>query len=127
MAQKVSIDDLAQEINKSLIEYAGLTSEIMKKTVRKAANSVKNEIQDNAPRDTGNYAKSWAVKKVAENSGQLQLVVHSKNRYQLAHLIEFGHAKRNGGRVAGKVHIAPAEQVGIKQLEEEIARNLENG
>lgn len=126
MVQKVFIDDLAEVINESLVEYAGLTSEMMKKTVCKAANTIKNEIQAKAPRDTGNYAKSWAVKKVLEKSDQIQFVVHSKNRYQLVHLIEFGHAKRNGGRVAGKVHITPAEQVGIKQLEEDLARNLEN-
>lgn len=45
----------------------------------------------------------------------------------MAHLLEFGHAKRNGGRVNGKVHIAPAEELGIKQLQEQIERCLKNG
>ena len=40
------------------------------------------------------------------------------------HLLEYGHAKRNGGRVEGKAHIAPAEQHGIRQLQEEIERAL---
>ena len=63
-------------------------------------------------------------KKVRETSQTLKMVVHSKNRYQLAHLLEYGHAKRNGGRVEGKAHIAPAEQHGIRQLQEEIERAL---
>jgi hypothetical protein len=52
------------------------------------------------------------------------MVVHSKTRYQIAHLLEKGHAKRGGGRVAAKPHIAPAEEKGIRELKQEIERGL---
>ena len=52
-----------------------------------------------APKRTGKYAKSWSTKKTKENSHSLEMTVHSKNRYQLAHLLEKGYAKRGGGRV----------------------------
>ena len=99
----------------------------MKKAVRKAGNTVKKEISANAPKDSGAYGKSWSVKNTKETSKSLEVTVYSRNRYQLAHLLEFGHAKRGGGRVAGKSHIAPAEESGIRQLESEIERSLRNG
>jgi len=77
--------------------------------------------------NTGTYSKSWAVKNTKETANALEVTVYSRNKYQLAHLLEHGHAKRNGGRVAGKSHIAPAEETGIRQLEAEIERGLRNG
>ena len=119
-----SIDNLADEIMAGLQEYAELADDAMKKAVKKTATSVKKEISANAPKDTGAYGKSWTTKKVNENSHSLQMTVHSKNHYQLAHLLEKGHAKRNGGRVQGKPHIAPAEEHGAELLESLIAEEL---
>ena len=123
----IKIDDLAREVMKGLDEYADVTTEQVKKAVRKAGNTVRREIQENAPKNTGDYAKSWAVKKVRESSHTLELVVHSKNRYQLTHLLEFGHCLRNGGRTRAMPHIAPAEEKGIEQLEKMIERDIRNG
>ena len=119
-----SIDDMADEIMKGLQEYADLADTAMKKAVRKTATSVKKEISANAPQRTGKYAKSWTTKKVKENSHSLEITVHSKDRYQIAHLLEHGHTKRNGGRVAGKPHIAPAEENGADLLESLIEKEL---
>lgn len=124
MANKIPIDQLAAEVMKGLTEYADLATEDMKKAVRKSAKTVQSEIKANAPKNTGKYAASWTVKTEKETSNSLDLIVHSKNRYQLAHLLEHGHAKRNGGRIAAQPHIAPAEQSGIKELENEIAKAL---
>ena len=124
MAGNISIDEMADAIMEGLTEYADLATEDMKKAVRKAGNTVRKEIQETAPQDTGAYSKSWQTKKVRETSNALTLVVHSKNRYQLAHLLEFGHAKRGGGRVEGRAHIAPAEAKGVEQLQDEIERAL---
>lgn len=127
MGRRVSTDALADTVMEYLDEYADVSTEGMKKAVRKAGNTVKKEISANAPKDTGAYGKSWSVKNTKETSKSLEVTVYSRNRYQLAHLLEFGHAKRGGGRVAGKRHIAPAEENGIRQLESEIERSLRNG
>ena len=119
-----SIDDMAAEIMRGLTEYADLADSAMKAAVKKTATSVKKEISANAPMKSGRYAKSWASKKVKENSHTLEMTVHSKNRYQIAHLLEHGHAKRGGGRVAAIPHIAPAEQHGEEMLETLIEKAL---
>ena len=120
-----SIDDMASEIMKGLTEYVDLADTEMKKAVKKTATSVKKEISANAPKRTGKYAKSWTAKKTKENSHSLEMTVHSKNRYQLAHLLEKGHAKRGGGRVSGRPHIAPAEENEVQMLENLIKEALE--
>lgn len=127
MGQTVQIEELADAIMGTLKKYADLATEDVKQAVKDAGDTVKKEIRANAPKDTGDYAKSWAVRKSKETSNSLTMTVYSRNRYYLAHLLEFGHAKRNGGRVAGKSHIAPAEERGIQQLDEEIERSLSDG
>lgn len=118
------IDNLATEIMKGLNEYAGLCTDTVKSAVNATSKEVKKDIQADAPVRTGKYKKSWTTKKVAENSNSLTVVVHSKDRYQIAHLLEHGHVKRGGGRVNGKPHIAPAEQKGVQSLKSKIERGL---
>ena len=120
----INIAELAAEVMAELQEYAELVDAEVKKAVRKTASQVKKEVSENAPKDKGKYAKSWATKKVSENSHSLQMIVYSKDRYQLAHLLEKGHAKRGGGRVDGKPHIAPAEKNGEVLLESLIKKGL---
>nr|DAI82605.1 MAG TPA: putative tail component [Caudoviricetes sp.] len=118
---------MADAIMKELNAYADTTADGVKTAVQRAAKTVKSEIQAGAPVKTGAYKKSWAAKNTAESANKLEITVYSRNRYQLAHLLEHGHAKRGGGRVAAKPHIASAEQSGIEQLEQEIERCIRNG
>ena len=119
-----SIDNMAAEIMKGLTEYADLANKRKKNADKKNATTVRKKISSPAPKYPDAYAKSWAVKKTKENSHSLEMTVHSKNRYQLAHLLEKGHAKRGGGRVAGKAHISPAEESGVQLFEKLIEEAL---
>ena len=122
--QRVTVDGMADAIMEGLLEYADLATDVMKGCVKKAGNTVKKETQENAPVKSGKYGKSWAVKRQREISHMLEVVVHSKDRYQLTHLLEKGHAKRGGGRVKAFPHIGPAEEKGIRELEDGIRRGL---
>ena len=115
---------MAHVIMEGLQEYADLATDDLKKAVKKAGDEAKKDIQNNAPVKTGAYKKSWTVKTTKETSNAMEVVVHSRNRYQLAHLLEFGHAKRGGGRTRAFPHIAPAEQRAAELLEREVEAAL---
>ena len=121
---RVRIDQMAHVIMEGLQEYADLATDDLKKAVKKAGDEAKKDIQNNAPVKSGAYKKSWTVKTTKETSNAMEVVVHSRNRYQLAHLLEFGHAKRGGGRTRAFPHIAPAEQRAAELLEREVEAAL---
>ena len=80
MGRNVSIGGLADAIMETLEDYADLAAEDVKQAVKEAGNTVRDEIRTHAPKDTGEYAKSWAVKKMKETSNSLTGVGHSRNR-----------------------------------------------
>lgn len=124
---KTGVDNLSNRIIKELKTYADTTSEKVKEAVKNVSITVKEDIENTAPKHTGKYAKSWAVKTVKETENALTLVVHSKNKYQLTHLLEYGHAKRGGGRVEARAHIAEAESKAVRSFEKEIEEAVKNG
>ena len=124
MSTTITIDQMDDAIMAELEKYVDLASDDLKEAVKETAASVKKDIQANAPVDTGKYKKSWAVKNVHEDSESIDLVVYSKNRYQIAHLLEHGHAKRSGGRVEAQPHIAAAEERGNETLVKTIEQKL---
>lgn len=122
--RRVRVDQMEDALAQTIAEYADLSNEVMKECVTEVSQSVKKDIQANAPVKSGKYKKSWAAKKVKENANSLIMTVHSRDRYQIAHLLEHGHAKRGGGRVQAMPHIAPAEQRGEQELTAKIERGL---
>lgn len=124
---KTGVDNLSNRIIKELKTYAKVTTGKVKEAVKNAGKTAKEEINMTAPKRTGAYAKSWAVKTLGETGSRLVLVVHSRNKYQLTHLLEYGHAKRGGGRVEARAHIAEAESKAVRSFEKEIEEAVKNG
>ena len=122
----VKIADLDRVVSEILDEYSGNIAEATKKTVEKVAETAKKEVQANAPKRTGKYRSGWAVRKETDRLHS-EAVVHNRTRYQLAHLLEKGHAKRGGGRVKAYPHIAQAEQNAVRNMEEALRKIAENG
>lgn len=123
----VKIESLSSEVMKELEKYADVTKEKVKSAVKNAGKIALDEIKSTAPSNTGKYKKSWAIKVTDETSSGMTLVVYSRNKYQLTHLLEFGHAKRGGGRVSARPHIAAAEEKAIEAFEKGIEEAILGG
>lgn len=121
MSTRIRPEELTDTIMGELTKYRDMAAEELKEAVKETGKSVRKDISAAAPVRTGKYRKSWAAKTVSETAESIEVTVHSKNRYQIAHLLEHGHAKRGGGRVAAIPHIKPAEEKG----EEELVRRIE--
>ena len=112
----VSVDEMGNAIAKEFEQYADLTADEVKKIVEEVADEVKEKIQKEAPVDTGAYRKSWTVTQTKKSALGAEYTVHSKDRYRLTHLLEFGHAKRGGGRTKAMPHITKGESLAISEI-----------
>lgn len=123
----VSIDQLAAEIAKGLAEYSQEVVEKVNLSSEKVGKSAVKRLKETSPKDKGKYAKSWRVKTDPQVGQPNTLTIHNKDHYYLTHLLEHGHAKKGGGRVAGIPHIRPAEEMVIEQFIREVEEAIKNG
>ena len=114
------------EISDILDEYSSDIQESITESAIKVAKQGANELKSSSPKRTGDYRKGWRVK-TTKGKGFVNCVIHNATNYQLTHLLEKTHLKRNGGLTTPKVHIAPVEESAIKQYEQEVINAIENG
>lgn len=112
----ISIEELADAIANELEEYSEEVTENLKEEIKAAAGEASKELGKVSPKRSGKYKKGWKSKVVYENHNDIRVEVFNAKKPQLTHLLEYGHAKRNGGRVEGNAHVAPVQQKIEKEL-----------
>ena len=106
-------------IGKYLKTYQGETIEALTTIVPQVAKESVKKLKAASPKSdglhSGTYAKGWRYK---VEKGRIRVgatVCGGDPTYRLAHLLEYGHAKRGGGRVDGIEHILPVEEWAVDE------------
>lgn len=133
MGSRIKIDDLASAVLSSLADYRDNTLDVMDRAVNRVAKETVQTIRENIDKaGIGGkvYRKSWAQGQDPNMRGRWssgRVVFAEAPHYRLTHLLEHGHAKVSGGRVEGRPHIEPAEELASRKLEEYIKSGIEGG
>lgn len=126
MAKKTSIDRLGAAIHDILAEYGDDVQEnladAVKRVTKKGAQAVKSAARSMFG-GTGEYAAGWTSR---AETGRLsaQGVIYNADVPGLPHLLENGHANRDGGRTPGREHIKPVEETIVQEFEAEVKKGL---
>lgn len=122
----ISASDLGEAIVRAVKDYTEDVEDAIKDEIDDTAKAVQQELRATSPEDKGDYKKGWRIKR-ADTSTSTRRIIHNATDYQLVHLLEKGHAKRGGGRVAAKPHVGPAVDRHIPKMERNIERIVKGG
>ena len=111
MADTVDISAFGDAMVDLMKQYTTEVEEGVIAAVKETADETKKVLSSISPVGaTKRYSRGWRV------HGRAGEATVYNTRYQLTHLLEKGHAKRGGGRVAAIPHIQPAQDFAEKQL-----------
>ena len=117
-------DDLYIALSKEIESYSKEVQEAVEEAAKEVADEIVTELKATSPKRRGKYAKGWAVRSESKPGSAVRYVVYNRTLGQLTHLLEFGHATRNGGRTRAFPHIGPAEQKAAQSFEDKLRGKL---
>ena len=124
MAGKTS-KAIGDELAEILDIYRDDLGKAAEKAIKKVAKETAQKIKDASPRSNNasgvHYADGWTTSR--KRTGVI--FVYNKDKPQLTHLLEKGHALPQGGRAKAQPHIKPAEDWAASVIVERVKREVE--
>ena len=126
----VNIESLSDAINRELTIYSQEVTDKIKKEAKSSMKELVKKTKETAPVGKRNkhYRDSIRSRKVRENDrgAEYQWYVDGPD-YRLSHLLENGHALRDGGRFEGTHFIADASDPILAEFERKVEEAVRNG
>lgn len=127
MSKKIKVDNLSKEILEALENYSDDISTLVKETADEVGEEATEELKQKSPRRKkmgGRYAKGWRLKTDKIGKNKYFIKIYNKTDYQLTHLLEFGHATRDGERTKAIPHIRPVEEKYSREYENKLKQKI---
>jgi hypothetical protein len=118
-------DDLSKAVATVLTDYKESVIESVQRVTKEVANEglrkvkAASPVSGKSPKRSA-YKSGWTKKVVVNRMGASANIYNGKYP-GLVHLLEKGHALRNGGRARAQVHVAPVQD----WMNEELRKRIE--
>lgn len=113
MAKKTPLEKLDVAIQKLLKDYEESvvkdTNQLVKDFGKKGAQAVQQSAKGQGWGENTGYDKGW-TNKYEEGRLSSASIIYNKDAPGLTHLLEKGHALRQGGRASAFPHVGPVEE-----------------
>lgn len=122
---KVTLSNFADEVQKLLDGYGEDVERNVKEATHKVALLGVRTLQSESKNavDGKRYYRGWRSYSETTRLSQKETIYNDKQP-GLPHLLEHGHALRNGGRTAPSAHIAPVEAKLVDAMKRELEGRL---
>ncbi len=124
-AKAIPPEQLGKAISEILLDWAENEEKKFVKAIDEAADACNRTTQQYLTKGhglrTGNYRQHFAIERGYQSRHHYAAEWHVKEpEYRLTHLLENGHATRNGGRTKAVRHIRYGRQIAEQVLDEKL-------
>lgn len=126
MSKSIRPADLGAAIARELELYSEEVVEKVNEAGREASKKLLKQTKANAPKASGDFSKSLAVKEEDAGHGMKKFTLHARApKHRVFHLLVHGHAKQNGGRVPGDPFLKNAVDSVLPEYEKAVEEALQ--